>query len=375
MASKLEKLVAGALTNVRNPRVDNDVISAGMVQDLEVSAGGVVSFRFVLSPDDPAPLVREARRALKDVDGVTDVRIEVVEPPSRGAAGRGARPASRSVPTPEPAHQHGPPEPSADLGQLGRIIAISSGKGGVGKSTVSTNLAVELARRGNAVGLMDADVYGPNIPRMLGVSDKPAIRGTRIVPLEAHGVKLMSLGLLVERDAPAIWRGPIITKIIQQFLKDVDWGRLDYLVVDLPPGTGDAQLSLAQAVPLRGGIIVTTPQEMAVGDALRGAKMFDRVNVPVLGIIENMSYFACPHCGEKSEIFLSGGGERLAAELKVPLLGKIPLQARMANLADTGKPIVVAEPDSPAARALADVVTKVIEVVGTKSVALPILTG
>jgi ATP-binding protein involved in chromosome partitioning len=185
----------------------------------------------------------------------------------------------------------------------------------------------------------------------------------------------MSLGLLVERDAPAIWRGPIITKIIQQFLRDVDWGTLDYLIVDLPPGTGDAQLSLAQAVPLRGGLIVTTPQEVAIGDALRGAKMFERVNVPVLGIIENMSYFACPHCGQRTEIFLAGGGTRLAAELGVPLLGQIPLQSGVADLADAGKPIIVADPESPAARALADMAAKVAEVVGTRSVALPILTG
>lgn len=378
MASRIDKLVAGALTNVRNARVENDVISAGMVQNLEVTSGGVVSLTFVLSPSDPATLVRDVRRALKEVEGVTDVRINVMEP--RVAPPSGGQPAARSHPShqhsPQPApSQHPPSQPPSDLAHLGRIIAISSGKGGVGKSTVSSNLAVELARRGSAVGLMDADVYGPNIPRMLGVTEKPAVKGTRIVPLEAHGVKLMSLGLLVERDAPAIWRGPIITKIIQQFLRDVDWGKLDYLVVDLPPGTGDAQLSLAQAVPLRGGIIVTTPQEVAVGDALRGAKMFERVNVPVLGIIENMSFFACPHCGEKSEIFLSGGGERLSKELNVPLLGRIPLQARMADLADSGKPIVVAEPESPAARALAEAVTKVIEVVGTRSVALPILTG
>ena len=373
MASKLDKLVAGALTNVRNPRVDNDVISAGMVRDLDVSDAGIVSLTFVLTPDDPAALVRETRKALNDVPGVTDVRMEVVEP--RSTAPKGAQPAHRPPSPVPPSSQPQSLHPPSPLSSLGRVIAISSGKGGVGKSTVSTNVAVELARRGNAVGLMAADVYGPNIPRMLGVFDKPAIKGTRIVPLEAYGVKLMSLGLLVERDAPAIWRGPIITKIISQFLQDVDWGKLDYLIVDLPPGTGDAQLSLAQAVPLRGGVIVTTPQEVAVGDALRGAKMFERVNVPVLGIIENMSYFACPHCGEKSEIFLSGGGERLSAELNVPLLGKIPLQARMADLADSGKPIVIAEPDSPAALALTAVVTKLIEVVGTKSVVLPVLTG
>jgi ATP-binding protein involved in chromosome partitioning len=365
MPNTLEARVAGALTNVRNPRVDNDVISAGMVRDLSVSADGVVSFTFVLATDDSAGLVREARNALKDVSGVRDVKIEVVE--ARGAGGRPA--------PPPPAAPPQPPLAVPDTASLGRILAVSSGKGGVGKSTVSSNLAVELARRGARVGLMDADVYGPNIPRMFGLSDKPAIRGSHIVPLERYGVKVMSLGLLVERDAPAIWRGPIITKIITQFLRDVDWGTLDYLIVDLPPGTGDAQLSLAQAVPLRGGIIVTTPQEVAIGDALRGAKMFERVNVPVIGIVENMSYFACPHCGERTEIFLKGGGARLASELGVPLLGQIPLQSGVADLADAGKPIIIAEPDSPAARALAEMAGRVVETVGTKSVPLPILTG
>jgi len=362
MPNTLEARVAGALTNVRNPRVDNDVISAGMVRDLVVASDGRVSLTFVLSRDDPATLVRDTRAALKDLHGVTDVRIQVVEPQAPRAIGAAAPPAPSA-----------PEQP--DFGNLGRVLAISSGKGGVGKSTVAANLAIGLAGRGAQVGLMDADVYGPNIPRMFGLTEKPAVRGTRIVPLERYGVKLMSLGLLVERDAPAIWRGPIITKIIHQFLRDVDWGKLDYLVVDLPPGTGDAQLSLAQAVPLRGGIIVTTPQEVAIGDALRGAKMFERVNVPVLGIVENMSYFACPKCGEHTEIFLHGGGQRLADELGIPLLGKVPLQAGMADLADSGRPIVVAEPESPAALALSLVVGKVVEVAGTRSVALPILTG
>ena len=366
MPSNLEARVAGALTNVRNPRVDNDVISAGMVRDLVVAPDGTVSFTFLLSSDDPAGLVRETRAALKEVEGVRDVRIEVVEPQTAGSG----RPV-HAAPAPAPPA----PAPTADVAGLGRIIAVSSGKGGVGKSTVSANLAVELARLGSRVGLMDADVYGPNIPRMFGLTAKPAIRGTRIVPLERYGVKVISLGLLVERDAPAIWRGPIITKIIGQFLRDVDWGTLDYLIVDLPPGTGDAQLSLAQAVPLRGAIVVTTPQEVAIGDALRGAKMFERVNVPVLGIVENMSYFACPHCGERTEIFLRGGGQRLADELGLPLLGKIPLQSGVADLADAGKPIIIAEPDSAAAKALAEMTAKVVQIAGARSIALPILTG
>src|ERR1041385_7618768 len=247
-----------------------------------------------------------------------------------GAAGRPAAP---------------PPPPTADdLPALGKALAISSGKGGVGKSTVSANLAAALAREGYRVGLMDADIYGPNIPRMFGLGEKPEVQGGKIQPLEAHGVKLMSLGFIVERDAPAIWRGPIIMKIIGQFVRDVAWGELDYFLVDLPPGTGDAQLSLTQIVRLHGAVIVTTPQEMAVGDSLRGAKMFERVGVGVVGVVENMSYFVCPHCHTRSDVFLAGGGGRLAAELGVPLLGQIPLQSGMAELADRGEPIVVSQP-------------------------------
>jgi ATP-binding protein involved in chromosome partitioning len=208
---------------------------------------------------------------------------------------------------------------------------------------------------------MDADIYGPNIPRMLGVDRKPEVTGGKIQPLESHGVKLMSLGFIVEREAPAIWRGPIIMKIIQQFVRDVAWGELDYFIVDLPPGTGDAQLSLVQTIHLHGAVIVTTPQEVAVGDSLRGAKMFEKVGVRVLGIVENMSYYICPHCGDKSELFLSGGGERLAAELGIPLLGQIPLQARVPQLADGGQPVVAAEPGSPAAQALVGIAARVAE--------------
>jgi ATP-binding protein involved in chromosome partitioning len=206
---------------------------------------------------------------------------------------------------------------------------------------------------------MDADIYGPNVPRMMGVSDKPPVVGGKIQPLSAHGVKLMSLGFIVERDAPAIWRGPIIMKIIQQFLRDVDWGELDFFLVDLPPGTGDAQLSLAQTIHLHGAVIVTTPQQVATGDSLRGAKMFEKVGTPVLGVVENMSYYVCEHCGEKSELFLSGGGGRLAEELSVPLLGQIPLQAGLAALADAGQPIVVAAPESPGGRALREIADRV----------------
>jgi ATP-binding protein involved in chromosome partitioning len=251
-----------------------------------------------------------------------------------------------------PAPQRVPAQQPVAFPQLGHIIAISSGKGGVGKSTIATNLAVALARGGARVGLMDADVYGPNIPRMMGVNAPPAVVNEKIVPLEAHGVKLISLGFLIERDQPAIWRGPIVMKIVNQFLRDVAWGQLDYFIVDLPPGTGDAQLSLVQATHVAGAIIVTTPQEVAVGDALRGAKMFQRVNVPVIGIVENMSWFECPHCGKPSALFGSGGGERLAVELGLPLLGQVPLHPRVLEAADHGEPIVVADEQSSAARAL-----------------------
>jgi ATP-binding protein involved in chromosome partitioning len=245
----------------------------------------------------------------------------------------------------------------------------------VGKSTVAVNLAVALAQAGHRVGVMDADVYGPNVPRMFGVFEKPPVQGGKIQPLMAHGVKLMSLGFLVERDAPAIWRGPIIMKIVHQFLRDVQWGQLDYFIVDLPPGTGDAQLSLVQACHVAGAIIVTTPQEVAVGDALRGAKMFERVNVPVIGIIENMSGFVCPDCGARHELFSTGGGERLAEEVGAPLLGKIPLQGHLADEADAGRPVVVAQPDSPAARALSAIAEGLPARLGGRSVTLPILRG
>ncbi len=353
-STELRDRLTAALATVQNPRLGTDVGAAGMVEDLSVDEHGAVTLTFRLTKQDPATLVRDARRAMQAVDGVTAVKINVVEPP--GEAAPRAAPGSGAVP---------PPSTPEEFPGLGRVLAISSGKGGVGKSTISANLAAALARAGHRVGLMDADIYGPNVPRMMGVEQKPEVVGGKIQPLDAHGVKLMSLGFIVEREAPAIWRGPIIMKIIQQFIRDVAWGELDYFLVDLPPGTGDAQLSLAQTVHIHGALIVTTPQEMATGDSLRGAKMFERVGVRVLGVVENMSYYVCPHCGERTELFRSGGGQRLADELGVPLLGQIPLQAGVADLADTGRPIVVASPDSPAAQALDAIARRTADLLGT----------
>jgi ATP-binding protein involved in chromosome partitioning len=358
--------IVEALSAVRNPRTGNTVIEAAMVHDLAMTDAGKVRFTFLLAAQDPASLVRDVRQAVERVEGVSEVRVDVRDPsqaqrpaPHAHAPHAHAPPNPRALPVMEPPRQApaqgaqrvAPPAP-VTYPNLGRIIAISSGKGGVGKSTVATNVAIALAQGGARVGLMDADIYGPNVPRMMGINEPPPVENQRIMPLEAHGVKLMSLGFMVERDAPAIWRGPIIMKIITQFLRDVAWGQLDYFLVDMPPGTGDAQLSLVQATQVHGAVIVTTPQEVAVGDALRGAKMFERVGVPVLGVVENMSYFACPHCGKPSPLFGSGGGARLAAELGIPLLGEIPLYPQVLQGGDTGRPIVVAEPVSAASKAL-----------------------
>jgi len=233
------------------------------------------------------------------------------------------------------------------------VIAVASGKGGVGKSTVSTNLAITLAKTGATVGLVDADIYGPNIPLMMGFKDKPELYGNekqQIIPLKAYGIKLMSIGFLIGNDDnPVIWRGPMVHGAIQQFLRDVEWGDLDYLVVDLPPGTGDAPLSLSQLVPIAGVVVVTTPQDVALQDVVKGIGMFNKLSVPIAGIVENMSYFQCPHCDEITEIFGHGGGEHLSEKYGIPLLGRIPLDVRIRSGGDEGRPIVIGEPESPVA--------------------------
>ncbi len=241
------------------------------------------------------------------------------------------------------------------------IIAVASGKGGVGKSTVSTNLAIAMAKKGLKVGLMDSDIYGPSIHIMMGVDDRPMVtESQRIIPIEKYGIKMMSMGFLVDRDAPLIWRGPLVMKAVEQFLRDVEWEELDVLVIDLPPGTGDAQLTLVQKTPITGAVIVTTPQEVALVDARKGLKMFQKVETRVLGIVENMSYFICSHCGEKSYIFGQDGGRESAEELGVPLLGQIPIESQVREAGDAGEPIVARYPDSQSAQAFMKIADKII---------------
>ncbi len=374
MTDSLQARLAAALSPIANPRTGASIYSTQQVRDIASTRDGKVRVTLLLGAQDDPTLARQVRQALEKVEGVTDVRVDVKDaaeanaPAGAHAHGHShgapapAKPAGRALPVMgnEPAPRTPAAPTPVTYPKLGRILAISSGKGGVGKSTVTTNLAIALAKAGKRVGIMDADIYGPNIPRMMGVDEAPPVKDDKIQPLEAHGVKIMSLGFLIERDQPAIWRGPIVMKIITQFLRDVDWGTLDFLLVDMPPGTGDAQLSLVQATNVSGAVIVTTPQEVAVGDALRGAKMFERVGVPVLGIVENMSYFESPETGKPMAIFGTGGGKRLADELGVPLLGEVPLYPPVLEGGDRGAPIVVSDAGSSAAKKLTSIAMKLV---------------
>lgn len=264
-------------------------------------------------------------------------------------------------------HTHGgqAPQGAANLiPDVKHVIAVSSGKGGVGKSTVASNLACAMALAGAKVGLLDADLYGPNIPMMMGSTKGPEQKDGKIVPVEGYGVKLISMAFLVPEEAPLVWRGPMVHQYLQAFFRDVLWGDLDYLLIDLPPGTGDVQLSLAQMVPLAGAITVTTPQEVALYDVRKGMAMFQKVNVPLLGIIENMSFFVCGHCGERTEIFSHGGGERAAEKLGIPFLGRIPIDPAIRDGGDSGHPIVTADPASPQAEAFREIAKKIMGAVG-----------
>ncbi len=337
MATELEAQVWDALKTVRYPGMSRDIVSFGFVKSLEVDgATVVVELEMSTHNPDAATQVRtSAEEAVAAVSGVSavEVRLHVAQPAPRGPQQRGS------------GH-----EPSL-LPHVQHVVAVASGKGGVGKSTIAANLAVRMAQLGHKVGLLDADIYGPSLPTMFGITDRPMSDGQKVMPFSKYGIKLMSLGFLVEMDTPVIWRGPMVYKALLQLLGDVDWGELDYLILDLPPGTGDAQLTLTQKVPLAGAVIVSTPQDVALIDARKGLAMFKKVNVPVVGIIENMSGFVCPHCGESTDIFKHGGGERTAEVLGCPFLGKIPLDPAIVHGGDDGEPIVVTEPDGPHAEA------------------------
>jgi ATP-binding protein involved in chromosome partitioning len=334
-AELTEEKVLEVLKTVRFPGLSRDILSFGFVKDLAIG-GGNVSFRLEIMTESPRAAeeiqrdATEKLRALPGVNAVT-IRLDVQQPgpaPPRGAAGV--------------------PPPQANILQEVRFkVAVASGKGGVGKSTVAANLALALTRVGHKVGLMDSDIYGPSQQMMMGISEKPFINeANQIVPIDRFGVKVMSLGFLMDVDQPVIWRGPMVMKAVEQFLQDVAWGKLDFLLIDLPPGTGDAQLTLTQKIHLSGAVIVTTPQDVSLIDARKGLAMFQKVNVPVLGIVENMSYYICPQCGHREEIFKHGGGRRTAEQLKVPFLGEIPLDPKVAIGGDAGEPIVAAEPKS-----------------------------
>ena len=335
-----EQSVLDALKNIIDPDLHKDIVTLGFVKDLEI-AGGAVSFRIVLTT--PACPVKEAfeieaRQLVGAIEGVSSVKVimDSEVPKGRGVANNVAVPGVKN------------------------IVAVSSGKGGVGKSTVAVNLAVSLALDGAKVGLMDADVYGPNVPLMLGANlRQPEVFQNQIVPIEAHGVKMISMALLAPPDKPMVLRGPMLHGIVRQFLTDVKWGELDYLIVDMPPGTGDVQLSLAQLVPVQGAVLVTTPQKVSLADVLRAMKMFEQVSVPVLGLIENMSYFVAPDTGNRYDIFGAGGGAEFADEYGIPFLGEVPLGIEVREAGDQGTPVVIAAPDSPQSKAFRKVAEEV----------------
>lgn len=340
MATVTEAIVLDALRQINDPDLHKDIVTLEFIKDLLID-GGHVSFRIVLTT--PACPVKEqmedaARELVGAIPGVTSVavKMDAEVPKGRGLGDK------------------------VTIEGVRNIIAVSSGKGGVGKSTVAVNIAVSLAKNGARVGIMDADVYGPNVPMMLGASDeRPEVDVNKLVPIKAHGVKIMSMAFLQPGDKPMIVRGPILHGLVKQFLSDVKWGELDYLIVDMPPGTGDVQLSLAQLVPVQGAVLVTTPQNVAVADVRRALRMFETVAVPVLGIVENMSYFVAPDTGNRYNIFGEGGGQKLAATYGVPFLGAVPIGIEVREGGDSGVPVVVSQPNSPQAIAFRHVAEEI----------------
>ncbi|HBY98615.1 MAG: iron-sulfur cluster carrier protein ApbC [Ardenticatenaceae bacterium] len=333
-----ESQVMGALSHVIEPELHRDLVSLNMVKDVKINDGRVDFTVVLTTPACPlrTRIENECKQAVLAIPGVETVNVRFDANVARDNRMTG----KLNVP-------------------VRNIVAVASGKGGVGKSTVSVNLAIALAQEGARVGLLDADIYGPNIPMMMGATRLAPPVNNRIVPTEAYGVRLMSIGFLVPPDQPIVWRGPMLHNALRQFLNDVDWGELDYLIVDMPPGTGDVQLSLAQSTPLSGGVIVTTPQDVALADARKGLAAFQKLEVPVLGIIENMSYFIAPDTGKRYNIFGHGGGQRYASQVGVPFLGEVPIDPRIAEGGDTGKPILVIQPESQASQAFRDIARQI----------------
>jgi ATP-binding protein involved in chromosome partitioning len=331
--------VLRVLGTVQDPDLHKDIVTLGFVKEVRIT-GTEVDFTVELTtPACPVKeeLKAEAEQKVAALPGVTVARAKMTaDVRARGGMGRQAIPGIRN------------------------IIAVGAGKGGVGKSTTAVNLAVALKMKGARVGLMDTDVYGPNIPQMLGITESPEVSHEKMMtPPEAFGIKCISMGMLVPPDQPVIWRGPMLHAAVQQFMRDVAWGELDYLVVDLPPGTGDVSLSMAQSVPIAGAVVVTTPQGVSVSDVRKAVGMFRQLNIPVLGVVENMSWFACGHCGERTEIFGKGGGQQIADDLQIPLLGQVPIDVRVRSGGDEGHPIVLEAPDAPAAIALAEIASRI----------------
>jgi ATP-binding protein involved in chromosome partitioning len=348
MAEPDTEALRQALRDVADPASGQDVVTAGLVESVRVR-GGLVQVSLLTDRAHAAAMETVARAVearLAREPGVQNVSAVLTAHHDAPAPTRPAPPPARPAPAP-------PSQQPKFLAEMGAVVAVASGKGGVGKSTVAVNLAVALAQSGLSVGLLDADIYGPSLPRMLGMRDKPEIEGDRIIPLHAWGLQVMSIGFLVDEDTAMIWRGPMVMSALQQMMGQVAWDALDVMVVDMPPGTGDVALTLAQRVRVTGAVIVSTPQDIALLDARRGVRMFEKTGVPVLGVVENMSFFTCPHCGERSDVFGHGGARDEAARLGVPFLGEVPLLLNIRSAGDAGTPITAADPDSEAGRAFA----------------------